>query len=156
VAEYRLAAPAEAQIDQILSWSQDRFGDQATERYAALLVTAMQDGADDPEQVTVTWKRLGRVDVGVYHVSHSRDHVPDPPGPLGEPRHYLVFRVGLDGIVDILEFIHERMLFTRALRQIARSNTINAIPGRRSAKWSREIESPDQRYLPTDAKFPDN
>lgn len=122
MAEYRLAAPAEAQIDQILRWSQDRFGDRARERYAALLVTAMEDVADHPRRVTVDWKRLARVEVGVYHIGHSRDHVPDPPGPVAEPRHYLIFRIGRDGIAEILGFVHERMLLGRALRQILRSN----------------------------------
>ena len=122
MAEYRLSAPAEAQIDQILEWSQEQFGDQARERYAALLVAAMEDVAEDPSRAAVVWRRSGRADLGIYHVSHSRERVPDPPGSVGEPRHYVVFRVGAGGVVDILGFIHERMLFTRALRRIARSN----------------------------------
>lgn len=122
MAEYRLSAPAEAQIDQILEWSQEKFGDLARERYAALLVAAMENVAESPDQAAVVWKRSGRANLGIYHVRHGRHRVPDPPGPVGDPRHYLVFRVGPDGIVDILGFIHERMLFTRALRRIIRSN----------------------------------
>lgn len=122
MAEYRLSAPAEAQIGQILEWSQEKFGDQARERYAALLVAAMENVAKEPNQATVIWKRTSRIDLGLYHVRHSRDRVPDPPGSVGDPRHYMVVRVGADGIVDILGFIHERMLLTRALRRIARSN----------------------------------
>lgn len=118
VAEYRLARPAEAQIHAILAWSQERFGDQVRERYAALLVKAMEDVAADPERISVSWKRLGRMEVGLYHIGHSREHVGAWPGRVGRPRHYLVFRVGQDRIVDILGFIHERMLLGRALRRI--------------------------------------
>lgn len=119
---YRLSSRAEGQIDEILDWSQEKFGELTRERYAALLVTAMEDVADDPEQEAVAWKRSRSGKVGVYHVGHSREHVPDPPGQVGDPRHYLVFRYGQDGIVDILGFIHERMLFSRALRKILSQN----------------------------------
>jgi len=118
VIEYRLAGPAEAQIDDILAWSQDRFGERARERYAALLVTAMEDLAADPQQAGVSWTRLGQIEVGLYHIGHSPGHVEDPAGRVGGPRHIVVFRVGSDGIVDILGFIHERMLRSRALRRV--------------------------------------
>lgn len=122
MAEYRLSAPAEVQIDEILDRSQEKFGDLSRERYAALLVAAMEDVADDPEQKSVSWKHVAFGRIGVYHISHSRRHVPDPSGPVGNPRHFLIFRIGLDGIVDILGFIHERMLFNRALGRIVSEN----------------------------------
>jgi toxin ParE1/3/4 len=120
MAEFRLAASAEAQLVDILDYSAATFGDDARERYAKLLVRAMQDVAEDPDKPTVSWKQtlVGRV--GVYHVRNSRHRVPTPPGPVLEPRHFLVFQVGKDDIVDILGFIHERMLFNRALNRIAR------------------------------------
>ncbi|MBI3514087.1 MAG: type II toxin-antitoxin system RelE/ParE family toxin, partial [Proteobacteria bacterium] len=60
MADYRLAAPAEAQIHEILSWSHQNFGRRASERYAALLVAAMADIADDPTRPTIIWHRLRR------------------------------------------------------------------------------------------------
>ncbi|TPK70079.1 type II toxin-antitoxin system RelE/ParE family toxin [Mesorhizobium sp. B2-4-17] len=122
MAEYRLSAPAEAQIDEILDWSQEKFGDRSRERYATLLIAAMEDVADDPEQKSVSWRRTAFGSIGAYHISHSRRRVPDPPGPVGDPRHFLVFRIGHEGIVDILGFIHERMLFGRALGRIVSEN----------------------------------
>jgi toxin ParE1/3/4 len=122
MADFRLAAPAAAQIDSILDWSEGTFGTQASARYAALLVSAMADVADDPRRPAIIWKRWRRSNIGLYHIGHSRERVPDPPGQVGEPRHYLIFRVGADGIVDILGFVHERMLLRRALRQILDAN----------------------------------
>lgn len=63
--------------------------------------------------------------IGVCHISHSRQCVPDPPDSVGEPRHYLVFGVGHEGIVDILGFVHERMLLGRALGRIVREHSDN-------------------------------
>jgi toxin ParE1/3/4 len=125
MAEYRLSRPAEAQIDEILSWSHEKFGEMTRGRYAALLVRAMQDVADHPRQRPVVWKRTASGEVGIYHISQSRKHVPNPPGRVGEPRHYLIFRVGRDEIVDILGFIHDSMLFDRALRRLLSANNDN-------------------------------
>lgn len=122
MAEYRLSRPAEAQIDEILNWSQEKFGEIARERYAALLVQAMQDVANNPRQKSVLWKSMPTGEVGVYHIRHSRERVPDPPGIVRDPRHYLIFRIGRGRISDILGFIHERMLFDRALRLMLRNN----------------------------------
>jgi toxin ParE1/3/4 len=122
MAEFRLSAPAEAQLMEILDWSEEHFGEVSRARYASLLVKAMENVADDPHHTSVAWKRFTSGPVGVYHVRHSRDRVPDPPGSVREPRHYLIFRLGHEGIVDILGFIHERMLFDRALRRLLRVN----------------------------------
>lgn len=120
MADYRLSAFAETQIEEILERSQETFGSITRERYAILLVAAMQDVADAPHRHGVSWKRTPSGNVGVYHIRDSRRRVPNPPGPVSEPRHYLVFRIGSDGIVDILGFIHDSMLFDRALRRVAR------------------------------------
>jgi hypothetical protein len=39
---------------------------------------------------------------------------------VSEPRHLLVYRVGDDGITEILALIHDRMLLSRAAHRIAR------------------------------------
>jgi toxin ParE1/3/4 len=85
-------------------------------RYEALLAQAAVDLAQDP-------RRPGARVVGsvlVYHLVHSRDRVPDPPGRVRRPRHLLVARPGTDGVLDVLGIVHERMLLGRALRGILR------------------------------------
>jgi len=122
VAEYRIARTAEVEIREILAWSEEKFGALGRRRYTALIVAAMQDIAGDPDQALVERKRLSRVEVGIYRIADSRDRVPDPPGLVREPRHALVFRMAPDGVLDIIGIIHDRMLLTRALRKIVRSN----------------------------------
>ena len=117
---YRLSGVAEQQIREALAWSEDRFGEVARSRYAALLVTAMTDVAKDPDQPNVAKVRIGGRDLGLYHIARSRQHVANPAGGVGEPRQLLVFELGAGGIVDILGLVHERMLRGRALRRLLR------------------------------------
>lgn len=119
MADYRLAVSAETALDEILQWSQENFGKAARLRYAALLVVAMQDVAEQPRRANITWKQLKSGNIGIYHISHSKTRVPDPPGPVAEPRHYLVFRIAADGMVEVLGFVHERMLLPRALQRLS-------------------------------------
>jgi toxin ParE1/3/4 len=120
VAEFRLSASAETAIDDILARSERSFGEQARERYAALFVAAMTDVADDPNRPGVKRIETSRHQLALYHIGRSREHVVDPSGRVGEPRHLIVFRQAADGVVEILGVIHERMLRGRALRSIVR------------------------------------
>ncbi len=119
---FRLSAPAEAELDTILDWSEERFHAAGRMRYATLLVQAMQDRADDPQREGVAWVRTLKRRVGVYHVRHSRDHVSDLAERVHDPRHAVVFRVADGEVVDILGFMHDHMLRGRALRRVVRSN----------------------------------
>lgn len=122
MADFRLSQVAEAELDEILDWSEAKFHEIGRVRYATLLVQAMQDIADAPQRDGVVWVRSLRVRIAVYHVWHSRNSVPDPAERVHEPRHLIVFRVADDGIVDILGFAHDSMLRGRALRRIVRAN----------------------------------
>jgi toxin ParE1/3/4 len=118
VTDYRLSAAAEAELVDILIRSRQQFGELAQQRYQALMFTAFTDIAANPTGPNVSWKTLNRGRAGIYHISHSRGHVPDPPGPVGEPRHSVVFIEADDGVVLIVGFIHDRMLMPRALKRL--------------------------------------
>jgi len=122
VADFRLSQPAEAELDDILDRSEDKFHEIGRMRYATLLVQAMQDIAEDPQREGVEWVRALGMRIGVYHVWYGRNSVPNPAERVHEPRHLIVFRVADDGIVDILGFAHDSMLRSRALNRIARAN----------------------------------
>jgi toxin ParE1/3/4 len=125
VGEFRLSRVANAQVVDILARSEDMWGEQARERYAALLAAAMSDIADDPRNPLIHWKHVRGITLGLYHIEHSRRNVSDPPEPVGDPRHLIVFRISGDKLVDILGVMHERMLARRVLREILRRNTDN-------------------------------
>jgi plasmid stabilization system protein ParE len=123
VGVFRLTRSAVAEFDDILDRSEARFDKVGRMRYAALLVQAMQDVADDPHRDGAEPVRALGARVSVYHARHSRNHIPDPAERVHEPRHSIVFRVADDGVVDILGFVHDSMLRGRALRRIVRGNT---------------------------------
>jgi toxin ParE1/3/4 len=118
VGDYRLSGPAERKIQQILAASERDFGTLARERYAALLVKAMEDLAEEPSRSGVEHYRGLDRKLGTYHIRYSRKRVSNPPGSVKNPRHLIVFQAGEDGIVDVLGVLHDHMLPRRALRKI--------------------------------------
>ena len=104
MAEWRLAGPAEAQLVRILADSAEGWGPAGRDRYAALLLAAMQDVADDPARPGSTLIE-GRL--RIYHCRHSRRRVATPPGRVRRPRHVLVYEVAADGVVDILGLFYD-------------------------------------------------
>jgi len=77
---YRLSDGAETDLREILDWSEERFGTAARDRYAALVLAALRNIADDPHQANVHWRRIGNAAIGVYHIAHSRNRVGAEPG----------------------------------------------------------------------------
>ena len=67
VTAFRLSGPAEAELDDILDWSERNFHEVGRMRYAALLVQAMQDIADDPQRHGIEWVQAAGLRVGLYH-----------------------------------------------------------------------------------------
>lgn len=103
--EFRLPDRVEARIDAMLDAGVPAFGEDARDRYAALVVRAMQDVADDPRRSTARSEPGLDPSIKFYHLRLSRDRVPDPPGKVRNPRHVLVFREAADGVVNILGLI---------------------------------------------------
>jgi len=51
---YRLTESAQADIMEILAWSQTQFGEEARRRYEALIIAALRDVATHPEGAGTT------------------------------------------------------------------------------------------------------
>lgn len=118
MAEYRLSAGAEDDLVDILTWSEEQFGELIQERYQVLIFAAFEDIARNPADPLISWKTLKSGRAGIYHIFHSRMHVSDPPGKVGDPRHSIVFIEDNDGVVLIIGFIHDSMLMPRALQRL--------------------------------------
>ena len=119
MAPYRLARPAAEEIVRILERSEALFGLSARERYSALPQRAIEDLAEDPSRPGARAVTVLRRPLIVYHIEHSRNRVPDPPGRVRDSVHPLVASHGKDSVLDILGIMHECMLRTRALRRMA-------------------------------------
>jgi len=72
MARLRLAAPASADISDLLDWSFRNFGSAGRRRYQSLVATALLDVAGDQRPVGAQARpELGR-GILVYHLPHSR------------------------------------------------------------------------------------
>ena len=112
---YRLLGGAEGDIDRILLCSATQWGFEAAGRYdrlmravfAAVAAFPALNGSHEIAGVRVYPLRLGR-----RLVSFEQR--------VTRPRHLVVYRVGTDGVVEILGLAHDRMLLDRAARRMQR------------------------------------
>lgn len=119
---YVLAPVAERDIEQILAWSHEQFGEQARLRYEALLVRAIQDVVEDPDRAGSHERPEIAAVARTYHLRHSRDRVTRASGRVSRPRHFLLYRVQSDGQVEIGRVLHESMDLPRHLPDDYRSD----------------------------------
>ena len=115
---YRLVGTAEDQIDRILFESARQFGIEAATRYHQLMLAAMTAVADSPLRPGT--RAVARVPgVRVYPLRLARGLV-ERRHRVAEPRHVIVYRIGTDGIIEILGAVHDRMMLARAARRAPR------------------------------------
>lgn len=107
--KFRLSARAQADIEACLHWSLAEFGEAALTRYQRLIHAAILDVAADPERSGCRALCVNRITVGLYHIRHSRNAVPERGDRVKNPRHLLVFRV-IDGeVLEIIRLLHDSM-----------------------------------------------
>lgn len=106
---YRLPRLVEARIIALLDEGAQMFGEAARDRYAALILRAMQDVAEDPGRPGSRTDPAIDPTARYYHLRHSRDRVGMPPGRVRTPRHVLVYDLAADGVVDILGLVPDRI-----------------------------------------------
>lgn len=116
---YRLLAGAEADIDRILLESARAFGVDAAERYDLLMrsvfaaLAAVPDCPGSQEVTTAACVRVYPLRIGRRLVAQEQR--------VGRPRHMVVYRVGSDGVVEIIGLAHDRMLLSRAVLRMRRA-----------------------------------
>jgi toxin ParE1/3/4 len=74
MAQFRLSPAADRDIASILAWTHEHFGEQARQRYEALLVQAMIDLAEDAERPGCASREEISGVARTYHLWHSRNH----------------------------------------------------------------------------------
>jgi toxin ParE1/3/4 len=110
---YRLTEAAQADIVDILVWSQTRFGAIARRRYERLIITALMDIAADPVRAgSIARPELG-ADVRSWHLRGSRDRARSSDGTVQRPRHFVIYRQVDVGCIAIGRILHEAMELDR-------------------------------------------
>jgi toxin ParE1/3/4 len=112
---YRLSESAQADVLQILGWTQEQFGQTARLRYQALIVAALRDVARQPEGPgSIARPELGP-GVRSWHLRLSRLHVEKAAGAVQRPRHIVIYRPE-PGLVVVGRLLHEAMELARHLQ----------------------------------------
>ena len=109
MSQYRISNAARADIVDILRLSQAQFGDQARQRYQALILAALQALASTPY-------RIGSHDLDElapslrsYHLIYSRQQAKHPHGTVKNPRHIVFYRVANDDVIEVVRLLHDAM-----------------------------------------------
>lgn len=111
--QLRVSGPARRDIGRVLRHSRMEFGQEAADRYRALLDRGLRDLTDDPGRPGV--RNIDEVREGyrAFHLKFSRDRTSGPT--VRHPRHVIVFRIDRDGAVLVARVFHERQLLDRHL-----------------------------------------
>jgi len=103
---YEITPRARANIEDVLDWSEMWFGELAQIRYAALIQTAIDDVAANPNRVGSRARpELGR-GMRSWHLRLSRERARTPTGIVKDPRHFLLYYVK-DDVLYIARVLHD-------------------------------------------------
>ncbi len=105
----KLSAAAERDVESILAWTDEHFGEQARLRYEALIVQAIADVAEQPERAGNRFRDEISGNARTYHLWHSRNQVAPSIGRVRRPRHFLLFRLTGEGQIEIGRVLHDSM-----------------------------------------------
>ena len=104
----RLAAAAEADFDQILQWTAERFGKRRADIYTETLLAALDALKEGPTVAGVKTRDGLSKDILTLHASRSGR----------KARHIILFRVepgGDERVIQILRILHDSMDLPRHL-----------------------------------------
>ena len=113
MARFRLARPALLDLANILSTSAERWGAEARQRYAAVLAAAMRHVAAEPDGPLSQKRPDLRSGIRSFHVRCARRSAEG--ARVRRPVHVLYYRVGEEGVIEIIRVLHERMEPSRHL-----------------------------------------
>jgi len=105
----KLTDSAQADLEDILAWSEIRFGELSRQRYEALITAALLDIALDPARPGSTTHPKYGFAVRSWHLRLSRAHVPIGVRVVQNPRHKLFYRVVQEDTVWVGRILHEKM-----------------------------------------------
>lgn len=120
---YIVSSAAQQDIEAILAWTQEHFGEEARLRYKAVVVQGLNDLAEDPGRVGTQVRSEIDSQAHTYHLRHSRHRVKRSIGRVKSPRHFLLFRIQEDGSVEIVRVFHDRMDLGKQLAEEYRAFT---------------------------------
>lgn len=109
MARFVLSPLAESDIEGILAWTYEHFGESVRLRYEESLVQAILDVAADPKRPGCAIRPELSVGARTYHLYFSRNNVSPAANRVKHPGHFLLFRVADEATVEIGRVLHDSM-----------------------------------------------
>ncbi len=107
--QYRISNAARADIVDILKLSQTQFGDQARQRYQALILAALRAIAGTPYCIGSHDRDELAQGLRSYHLIYSRQQAKHLNGMVKSPRHIVFYRVASDDVIEVVRLLHDAM-----------------------------------------------
>jgi toxin ParE1/3/4 len=99
----RIARQAWADIEDVMTYTQERFGVSKRVEYEDLIDEALRAIAEEPSRGSS--RASARAGTFAYHIGQ----------PGRRARHVLFYRLEPEGIVEVIRFLHDSMDFERHL-----------------------------------------
>jgi toxin ParE1/3/4 len=107
--QYRISNATRADIVDILRRSQTQFGDQARQRYQALILTTLQALASTPYRIGSHDRGEVATCLRSHHLTYSREQAKHPHGTVKSPRHIVFYRMANDDLIEVVRLPHDAM-----------------------------------------------
>lgn len=117
--KFRLSLDAQADLIDILRFTQAKFGEGARRRYQGLLRAAFVSVAAEPERIGSISRQQLEPGLRSLHLLYCRSEAPN--GRVDRPRHVVFYRLGNDQVVEIIRILHDAMEVERHLQQVPAS-----------------------------------
>jgi len=116
-----VSVAAEQDIESILRWTEEQFGERARRRYEALLAQAIVDLAENADRAGSQRRPEIAPLARTYHLWHSRKRANASVEGVEKPRHFILFRISGSGNLEIGRVLHDSMELGRPLPSEYRS-----------------------------------
>ncbi|HVJ84149.1 MAG TPA: type II toxin-antitoxin system RelE/ParE family toxin [Caulifigura sp.] len=104
--ELTFSPSADQDIDSILDWSIEHFGEAASSRYAILIYHCCELIRADPLGQSTHVSET--TDFRLIHLKSGSRSAP-PAARVKHPRHFILFRVVSESTIEISRVLHDRM-----------------------------------------------
>ncbi|MDD5241065.1 MAG: type II toxin-antitoxin system RelE/ParE family toxin [Sulfuricella sp.] len=102
----RLAHQAEQDIQQILVWTAKQFGERQVEIYTETLSLALEALIEGPDVLGAQVRDEIASGIRTLHVARQNR----------KGRHFIVFRIYAEGVIDVLRVLHDSMDLQRYMK----------------------------------------
>jgi toxin ParE1/3/4 len=101
----RLAKRAVGDIEGVLAYTLEQFGERKHQQYKELIAQALADIVANPEAPPAKYRPEIHPDAWTFHIGRSRRRA----------RHFFLYRIAGDRFIDIGRFLHDSMDLRRHL-----------------------------------------